>query len=187
MRATPIALACLLAACTTSEQAPVDTASAALPAATAPTPQPQFITAHGFGPLALGMTATDAGKVTDGALTVPPASAPDQCEYAKWSTAPSGVMVMFEGGTLVRVDVTAPGTPTVEGLEVGQSAARADSLYGAKATRRPHKYEAGEYLIVKPLAPQDSLQRLVVELTSGKVARFRIGLFPQVEYVEGCA
>ncbi|HEY0928670.1 MAG TPA: hypothetical protein VGE27_02020 [Gemmatimonas sp.] len=186
MRVTPIALVCVLAACTTADHAPADTVAAAIPD-TAAAAASQFITAHGFGPLALGMTTADAGKVTNGALTVPSPSAPDQCEYAKWETAPNGVMVMFVGGVLKRVDVMQPGTPTVEGLEVGQTAARADSLYGAKATRQPHKYEAGEYLIVKPLAPQDSLQRLVVELTGGKVARFRIGLFPEVEWVEGCA
>ena len=187
MRVTPIALVCVLAACTVSDQTPADSVSTPPPDAGVTAVAPQFITANGFGPLALDMTAADASKVTDGALTVPPASAPDQCEYATWSTAPNGVMVMCVGGALKRVDVSQPGTPTVEGLEVGQSAARADSLYGAKAERRPHKYEAGEYLIVKPLAPQDSLQRLVVELTGGKVARFRIGLFPQVEWVEGCA
>jgi hypothetical protein len=93
---------------------------------------------------------------------------------------------MFEDSVLVRIDVTAPGIATSEGLQVGNSRARADSLYGAVATRRPHKYEAGEYLIVRQLAPADTLQRLVIEVVGGSVKRFRVGRFPQVEYVEGC-
>lgn len=94
---------------------------------------------------------------------------------------------MFVGGVLARVDVTAPGIATAEGLEVGQSAVRADSLYAAVAVRSPHKYEEGEYLVVRPLAPADTTHRLVIELVGGSVKRFRVGRSPQVEYVEGCS
>ena len=94
---------------------------------------------------------------------------------------------MFEDGLLARIDVTAPGIATVEGLAVGNSAARADSLYGAAAVRRPHKYEEGEYLTVQLLAPADTVHRLVIEVVRGTVKQFRVGRIPQVEYVEGCS
>ena len=94
---------------------------------------------------------------------------------------------MFEGGTLARIDVREAGVATAEGLEVGATAGRADSLYGASAVRRPHKYGAGEYLIVQPLAPSDTTHRLVIEVVDGKVTTFRGGRLPAVEYVEGCS
>jgi hypothetical protein len=144
------------------------------------------LSAKGFGPLLAGMTAADAAQATGGALSLPPIMSPEQCDYASWDAAPTGLAVMFEGGVLARVDVTAPGIATVEGLEVGQSAARADSLYAAVAVRRPHKYEEGEYLVVRPLAPSDTVHRLIVEIVAGAVKRFRVGRVPQVEYVEGC-
>jgi hypothetical protein len=144
------------------------------------------LTDRGFGPLVTGISPADAVTATHGAVSVPAAAAPGQCVYAEWRGAPAGLSVMFEDGVLVRIDVTSPGIATADGLQVGNSRARADSLYGAVATRRLHKYEAGEYLIVRPLAPADTLQRLVIEVVAGKVRRFRGGRFPQVEYVEGC-
>jgi hypothetical protein len=70
---------------------------------------------------------------------------------------------------------------------IDKSAARADSLYAAVAVRSPHKYEEGEYLVIRPLAPTDTSHRLVIELVGGSVKRFRVGRSPQVEYVEGCS
>lgn len=103
-------------------------------------------------------------------------------DVRRWSLSAKGF-----GPLLARADVTAPGIATAEGLEVGQSAARADSLYAAVAVRSPHKYEEGEYLVVRPLAPADTTHRLVIELVGGSVKRFRVGRSPQVEYVEGCS
>lgn len=142
------------------------------------------LSAAGFGPLVAGMTSSAAFSATSGALTVPADAL--SCAYASWPTAPTGVSVMFEGGTLSRVDITEAGVCTALGLQVGDLATRAVALYGAVAERRPHKYEVGEYLIVRPVTPSDTLLRLVIELVEGRVARFRVGRLPAVEYVEGC-
>lgn len=166
-----------LAACSRDEPAPEPVVAA---------PPPKAITATGFGPLHTGMTALEADSATEGALNVPISTMPGQCEYASWSAAPRGMSVMFTGGTLVRIDVSEPGIPTPEGLEVGATLARADSLYAATAERRPHKYTDGEYLILKPLAPTDTIHRMVIEIADGRVAAYRVGLFPAVEFVEGC-
>ena len=64
-----------------------------------------------------------------------------------------------------------------------------DRLYPDSLEVQPHKYDArGHYLIVVPRAPADSLYRLIFETDSlGRVRRYRAGLRPAVEYVEGCA
>ncbi|MDP1859554.1 MAG: hypothetical protein Q8K82_12840 [Gemmatimonadaceae bacterium] len=182
VRTSFLVFAVLCGACTSGEQGDPPREPAVVPDV------PQWrLSAHGFGPLVAGMTAADAARATRGTLSLPAVTSSEQCAYASWGAAPAGIKIMFEGGVLVRVDVTAPGVATAEGLEVGSPAARADSLYGAGATRRPHKYEDGEYLIVQPLAPADTMQRLVIELVGGTVKRFRVGRIPQVEYVEGCS
>ncbi len=185
MRVSWLLTLALVGACSPAERAadpPAEMAADTLPAFRA-----WRLSAQGVGPLLAGMSAADAVLATGGTLSVPPLMSPEQCDYASWDAAPAGLTVMFEDGILVRVDVTAAGIATAEGLEVGQSAARADSLYAAVAVRSPHKYEEGEYLVVRPLAPTDTVHRLVVELVGGSVKRFRVGRAPQVEYVEGCS
>lgn len=149
--------------------------------------EPGVVAATGYGPLRAGMTGAEASAATEGSLTIPVVASAQQCDYATWPVAPRGMSVMFEGGVLVRVDVVEAGIRTPEGLEVGATAARADSLYAASALRRPHKYSAGEYLILRPLAPADTLHRLVIEIVEGRVTAIRVGQFPAVEYVEGCS
>lgn len=167
-----------MAACTKEQPQPE-------PAAVAPSPP--ALTVTGYGPLRIGMSSDEAATATNGTLNVPVSTMADQCDYAAWSDAPRGMTVMFNGGTLVRIDVSEPGIPTPEGLEVGATLARADSVYGAVAIRSPHKYAEGEYLVVRPLAPADTIHRLVLEVTGGQVTAYRIGVFPAVEYVEGCS
>jgi hypothetical protein len=55
------------------------------------------------------MSAADAAAATQGSLSVPAASSAEQCDYAVWRQAPRGLFVMFEGGTLARVDVRESG------------------------------------------------------------------------------
>ena len=51
----------------------------------------------------------------------------------------------------------------------------------------PHKYEDGHYLTVTPTAAADKQFRIVFETARGRVTRYRAGLMPSVEYVEGCS
>jgi hypothetical protein len=145
------------------------------------------LTATGLGPLQVGMTVTEARAAAGDDVSAPDSSATAACTYVKFPSTPRGTAVMFEGGILARIEVREAGVTTAEGLEVGATAGRADSLYGASAQRRPHKYGAGEYLIVQPLAPSDTIHRLVIELVDGRVTTYRVGRVPAVEYVEGCS
>jgi hypothetical protein len=63
-----------------------------------------------------------------------------------------------------------------------------ESLYTGRLRVLPHKYTDGHYLIVPLGTGPDSLSRLVFETDEkGRVSTFRAGLYPQVEWVEGCA
>jgi hypothetical protein len=108
---------------------------------------------------------------------------------AACSPSPAGnaVAFMFEGGGFVRYDVfgTTPAAPG--GFTVGALASDVVATFGSRVEQQPHKYlEGGRYLIVTPEYGEPG--RLVFEVDGeGVVIQWRIGLPPQVHYVEGCA
>lgn len=108
-----------------------------------------------------------------------------ECAYLPLRNAPDGMLFMFEGGMLVRIDVISGSTPTREGAAIGDTEARIRSLY-PRVERSPHKYTDGAYLIDIPQLPADTLRRTVFETDGHRVTRYRAGLFPAVQYVEGC-
>ena len=77
---------------------------------------------------------------------------------------------------------TAPG-----GGKVGMSVEELQKLYGGALKASPHKYtQGGQYLSMD--AGDVAPTRLVFEVdAAGKVTSWRVGLSPQVEYVEGCS
>lgn len=116
-------------------------------------------------------------------------SDPDACHYLFPQPRPEhgyGTAFMIEQGRLVRVDVDQPGAVAPGGGRIGMEAAQILALYPGQVEERPHKYvEGGSYLRVMP---EDSATALVFEVApDGLVQRWRVGLPPQVDYVEGCS
>jgi hypothetical protein len=135
------------------------------------------------GPVDIGMTLIElAAHMRAGSDT---ANINDNCDYVTLAGAPDSVLFMVEQRRLVRVDVIGGGTATAEGARVGDDASRIMELY-PQARRTPHKYTNGFYLTVLPGAPRDTLHRYVFETDGQRVTRYRAGIFPPVEYVEGC-
>ena len=73
------------------------------------------------------------------------------------------------------------------GGKVGMSVEELQKLYGGALKGAPHKYtQGGQYLSMD--AGDVAPTRLVFEVdAAGKVTSWRVGLSPQVEYVEGCS
>ncbi len=108
------------------------------------------------------------------------------CTYVRIAGAPEGLLFMINEGRVARADVQGGAILTAEGAGIGTSEQRIRTLY-PNATVRPHKYVAGNYLIVVPHAPADTTRRLLFETEAGRVTRFRGGLLPEVQWVEGCS
>ncbi len=197
------ALLLALAACKPADapQAPADSAPpTASPPATSPPPagpasgaassQPastQGATFAGYGDLKLGSTADEARQAWGGELNSSTPSQTGACYQLtpKWATDKADVAFMIEGGHFVRYDVTTAKDAAPGGGKVGMTEAELRALYGAQLQVLPHKYvEGGKYLSV-----QDSGgAKLVFETDAdGKVTSWRVGLPPQIDYVEGCA
>lgn len=141
-------------------------------------------------PVPFGSTAEALHQAWSGSLLA--VAEPEHAEACYYLLAqPSlrdgyGQAFMFEGGTLVRMDVDDATIEAPGGARVGMQAAELEALYGGRLESRPHKYvENARYL---RLAPQGGAAVLVLETDSqGRLQEWRVGVPPQVDYVEGCS
>jgi len=105
-----------------------------------------------------------------------------ECFYANGEGA--GPALMFERGRFVRYDVRSRAMRAPGGGQVGMQYEEILEVYG-HVERLPHKYTDGEYLRVES---PDGDSVLVFETDpDGIVTEWRMGVEPQVDYVEGCS
>jgi hypothetical protein len=91
---------------------------------------------------------------------------------------------MIEDRHLARIHVDAPGTATVDGVQVGDSEHRALQVYGSNLEVEEHKYNPkGHYLTIRS---KDGRHGIRFETDKGKIETFYAGTFEAVQYVEGC-
>jgi len=138
----------------------------------------------GVGPVRVGMSIDELRAATP-AYGSRPVS--EECQYVRSEDWPSGVSVMVARGRVVRIDVDSAGVRTTEGIGVGDLDSRIREVYGARAAETRHKYvTGGKYYSVVGPSVTDSSHRIVFETENGRVARFRAGRLPEVEWVERC-
>ena len=175
----------------TQAPAPAPPAAAAPPAT--PTPGPVYDeTRVNFGGYRTATFNSDAAAVraaAGGTLQGEPSpeNGPESCYYLMPATGSEGYQYAFmmESGKFVRVDVKTADLVAPGGIVVGMTTA--DVLAAFPGTeQQPHHYTDGKYLVVSP--PDGGEGRLVFEVDAGgTIERWRIGLEPQVHYVEGCS
>ena len=188
MRTMPLTVLLLLAATACRREAAERPAAAeAVPSAPGQTAaEPWTIRLDGVGPLLFGMTLAEARAALGDSLQAAPTDG--ACGFALPRGAPAGVRLMVEGSKVVRVDVDSSGVRTAAGAEVGMAEADVRGRHPDGLDVRPHKYDPkGRYLVVEGTAPADSARRLIFETDGQRVVRYRAGVLPAVEYVEGCA
>lgn len=166
---------------------PANPADSSTPAGPGMPPVEAFtISETRLGPVRAGMTIAQANAALGGILNVP--SRLDECDYVRPRTTPRDVAFMVEKGRISRIDVTNSSTvATTVGARIGDTEERIRSLYAGRVISQPHKYTDGRYLVVTPANPADSAFRIVFETDGTKVLRYRSGIRPAVEYVEGCS
>ena len=198
----PLLLAAALAACNADRTADAGVEAAAdaieaLEPGTEPPGAAKAIPASGdsrmdgYGALDFGMSAEEARAEWSGnPLEAAGAVADPQACYLMspaGQSTPGQLAFMFEGDLFVRysvesADITAPG-----GGRVGMDAAALEGLYGKRLREMPHKYVEGGKVLVSPEDGGALPSQLVFELdASGRVTSWRVGMAPQVGYVEGC-
>lgn len=167
------------------EPAPVEPPAAEVPAGT-----DQVTGFHGFGPARFG-DDQESVRISWGRPLVADRelSADASCHFLVPDPAPSDgsrIAFMLEDGRFVRYDVIGELYEAPGGGRNGNLREALEVLYAGRHTLAPHKYvDGGQYFIVE--GPDGSGSRLVFELDAAGVAtRWRIGLTPQIDYVEGC-
>lgn len=143
----------------------------------------------GVGPVPFGAGAEALRQAWGGPLDGQPGDTPEACHYLFPQPRPAlgyGTAFMIEGGRFVRVDVDDPAATAPGGGRIGMTAAQIEALYPGRVEARPHKYvEGARYLRV---TREGSEAVLLFETdAAGRVQEWRIGLPPQVDYVEGCS
>lgn len=199
----PMALVAALAACA-GERAPGANDAAATPgrggagtvpaAAPAPAPLPApdagdaQATFAGYGDVKFGTLAADMERAWGGELREFGKDFNPACYFMTpgWVKTPAEFNFMISEGKFARYGTESPRFPAPGGGKVGMSEAQLQALYDNGLQASPHKYTGGKYLAVDAsgVAPT----RLVFETDEqGVVTEWRVGVKPEVDYVEGCS
>jgi hypothetical protein len=159
-------------------------ASPARPAVVAAAPTGSDIV--GYESLRWNMTPPQMREAWKAPLFPQTLADPDQCSYVTPQEGNFDIGFMIESGTFRRVDVRRGATEAPGGGRIGMTAEQIQSLYAGHVQSQPNKYEAGARdWVVTPSA--GSQVKLVFEADAdGKITRWRMGMAPQVDYVEGC-
>ncbi len=141
----------------------------------------------GYGDMRFGMDEATFDKAWGGELKgAPEPDSPCFYKTPKWVKSSGNLAFMFEAGHFVRYDVGTAKEAAPGGGRVGMDEARILALYGARVQAQPHFYVDGaKYLRIA--APRGDGVLLFETDEHGKVTRWRAGVPPQVDYVEGCS
>ncbi|MFC5437095.1 lectin [Rhodanobacter umsongensis] len=186
-----LACAAVLAGCGSPDRPVAPAAavnSAVAPAVPAAPAQPASLARYdGYGDMRFGMDDAAFDRAWAGELkaTTPAAGSSCVSKRPRWVKAPEDFAFMFEGGHFVRYDVGTAKEIAPGGGKVGMSGAQIRSLYGDRVIEQPHKYVAGAKYLRVAAAQGNSVLLFETDAT-GRVTRWRVGVPPQVDYVEGC-
>lgn len=184
---------------TAAAPAPASTADTVSAADRAPAPlAPDAIAYFGFKAAPFGSDEKMLRSAWSGELAKQGPQQADGCYYLypglqaptpAQASAPGrqGLGFMFERGRFVRIDVDDPAMIAPGGGRIGMSTHDIATRYVQRLEVQPHKYVDGAQYLRVPDAG-GSGQVLVFETDDdGRVTRWRIGMPPQIDYVEGCA
>ena len=158
------------------------------PPAAGPTPAEGAITYNGFGPAHWGASEEQVRQAWGKDLQGAP-SEPNGCYYLFPEPRSAGgyrLAFLLEGAKFSRLDVRVPDIAAPGGGRVGMDKAEVHRLYPV-ITEQKHKYVEGG-LNLRGMDPGGGQGVVVFEVDpAGKVIAWRVGLPPQVDYVEGCS
>jgi len=196
VRASACAIVLSLSACSNPTPDPeprIEPAPAVEPAAVAGVPaavnDPAVFNFEGFGPAKFGVDEEQVRMAWGRPLEAGVPAEGATCYRLFMDPKPQdgqGISFMFEDGGFVRYDVDVPLHVAPGDFTVGARAEAVLAAFEGRVEEQPHKYvEGGRYLIV---SPEDGGEgRLVFEVDAeGVVTAWRIGVPPQIHYVEGC-
>lgn len=147
------------------------------------------VTFKGFGPAAFGSDAEQVRMAWGNDLGDAKPSEAGGCYYLTpppMGTTRYDIGFMIEGDRFSRIDVGNDGYTAPGGGKVGMERAEIERLYADRVEVSPHKYVEGAHTL-RVTEAGGGTSALVFETdTAGKVTGWRIGVPPQIDYVERC-
>jgi hypothetical protein len=143
----------------------------------------------GLGALKVGMTVSQASTALGDSLAVTYELFDYECDYVTSSSLPPDTWLMVVGDTVVRIDVgDSSSVVTEEGAGIGTPEAQLLTMYVGRVRVESHAYSGPQWhYVIVDRAPGDTTYAFVFETDGQRVRRFRGGLRPAVEWIEGCA
>ena len=146
--------------------------------------KPQWIVyPTGIGAMKIGMTRKQLSTVLHESIKGPDSSDDKACYYTEARSYP-GVSLMILNGHLGRIDLSEPGTATVEGIQVGNPEARVIAAYGHRVKIAPEAYDSANHTLTLHSADGRTGIRFVTD--QKKVRLIYAGRADAIEYIEGC-
>lgn len=145
----------------------------------------------GYGTLDFGMSAEEAHAGWNGNPLEPAGQVDDPmaCHLLVPAGQPSPpeLAFMFEDDLFVRYSVASKEITAPGGGRVGMDEAALQGLYGRSLQVMPHKYVEGGKVLLSREDAGGLPSQLAFELDAdGRVTAWRVGMAPQVGYMEGC-
>ena len=142
----------------------------------------------GYGDVKFGTAAADMETAWGGKLDEVGKDINADCYFMTplWVKTSAEFNFMISDGRFARVGTESAKFVAPGGGKVGMTEAALQALYDNGLTASPHAYTDGKYLSINAsgVAPT----RLVFETDEkGIVTEWRVGVTPEVDYVEGCS
>lgn len=144
---------------------------------------PWIVRPDGIGPVKVGMSLAQLNAALSERFSMPKEKEDQGCFFVGSEGHPPSFMI--EDGRVVRVDVDAPGIFTAEGIQVGDTEAQAQKVYGSRLKVGAAAYTGpeGHYLTVHAAGGRYGIR---FETEDGKISTFYAGTFKAIQYIEGC-
>ena len=139
----------------------------------------------GVGPLKIGMRFDTVNRVLGEHMERTPKElrASANCFQLEPARQP-GLLLMFVGDVLKRVDVMEEGIQSERGIGLGDPVEKITRSYGEAVLRAPQAYDDSEQtLTVKAGGGQYAIR---FDTSKGRVGAIYAGAWKEVQYIEGC-
>jgi hypothetical protein len=150
---------------------------------------PAVVNFAGFGPAHFGTDEEHVRMAWGYPLASGQPAEESTCYFLGMDPPPQdgrGIRFMIEDGKFVRYDVDVPLQVAPGDIVVGDDIAVVRKAYAGRIEDQPQKYVSNARTL-SVRAPDGGNAKLVFEISpAGKVTSWRIGVPPQVDYVEGC-